>query len=310
MSENYEYLKPVGGRYVQKNPCARCEGKGIIIKVPKPDVKCDHCKGVGWVIKDTNDPVVCPECKGHRVIREIHVKCEECKGIGFHVQLMQDFQLGPLCPDCEGKGTVECKSCEGTRYVICPKCYNACGQEGNDSDDEEFDETNPEESRLISCKKCKGSGRIFEISPEIISLKDWQVSQLRDLVERRFGSEWHLDMFDDDKLLLDDFQFLQVVRCRKCLQLPEWSHCFLCNDRKIIRIKHFAPKDCENCEGSGWVDRPPACETCQGYGYIRCPDCFVEDEDEDGDDIQAAKEFCCVRCSGSGAIHEIVARPV
>lgn len=61
------------------------------------------------------------------------VPCVYCNGYGKYINDAEEF-LPPIsvnCPNCNGKGTIDCSYCKGAGYLInglsiqyCPKCNN------------------------------------------------------------------------------------------------------------------------------------------------------------------------------------------
>ena len=248
--------------------------------------KCSRCSGGGWVLDEAGDPAICPICMGFRYIEINPIsKCEECDGVGWTSQIFQDFKKISLCwNNCQAYVHVNCPTCGDSNSISCPDCHGT----GNDN------ECTKEDFDLVCCKRCGGSGNAYEPNPVKMSRKEWEGSELKKSIEGQFGKEWFFDMGENDRLILGELSYLQVVRCKRCIN-DESDHCFLCNGRRVVFFNYFEAHECKACRGLGKVEGPPACEGCGGSGKITCPSRFEMD-----------KGFVCDLCDGKGNMIEIV----
>jgi len=101
-----------------KKYCWECKGKGSFSK-PCAACLCRRCGASG----------VCQTCWGYRILT-----CPACKGTG-----MANRELGQKCPQCGGKGRINCTECGGNGK--CPVCAG--------------------KGRISNCPQCGGKGAII-----------------------------------------------------------------------------------------------------------------------------------------------------
>ncbi len=292
MDEEPPNLVSVGERYLQRVACAACDETGAVRSDQSSNVVCSGCSGVGWILSQANEPEVCPTCKGLKSIAPLdRMNCAVCQGRGFQVRLLQDYKSKSVCSRCEGTRSIKCQNCEGTGYSNCPRCEGSGITDAPDWKVSDY--------CLVSCTRCAGAGTSIARDPLAISCRAWEKSEIRAIIEARFGSDWYSDMKDNDKLLLDRSEYVSVVRCKRCRDSKPTETCFLCNNKKVIAFNFYGEVKCVECEGSGLVKTPSCCPDCEGADEVLCPDCEGENED-----------FDCPDCKGTGFIEEIVTKEV
>lgn len=122
MSEgSYLDWTAVGERWLEKDPCEQCEGKGSIVSESMG--KCRSCDGIGWLANESEGEILCPECKGmKKMLQSQSSDCPACGSKGYMPKLMQRFEAVDECEFCAGEGGhleengdhEECFDCGGT----------------------------------------------------------------------------------------------------------------------------------------------------------------------------------------------------